>query len=213
MNRKPTGWLLRIVFALAVGLPLAACGGAEDATASVTPEQLPEMILQREDLPDGLSYEPRPGSPPEPEWGDPETWVGGYRLGAYLPHSVAKEGDLVCISASLELYDTVAAAKELWKRGQERVQELRQMSPSDEAGWIEISVPSLADQSAGYFLSTRSNLCLWEDTQMEAVMVHFRKGRLWAGVFTATLGHGASPEEAVDLARKQLSRIETALGE
>jgi hypothetical protein len=213
MNRTPTAWLLPIVFAPAIALPLAACGAAEDATPALTPEQLPEMILQREDLPAGLSYQPRPGSPPEPEWGDPETWLGGYGLAAYLPHSVAKPGDLVCISAGLALYDSVAAAKEFWKQGHEWLQQLRQTPPPGEAGWIEISVPSLADQSAGYFLSTRSNLCLWEDTQMEAVMVHFRKGRLWAGVFTATLEHGASPDEAVELARKQLARIDAALGQ
>lgn len=213
MNRKPTRWLWGIVLPLTIALPLAACGNGEDATANLTPEQLPEMILQQEDLPEGLSYEPRPGSPPEPEWGDPEAWAGGYRLSAYLPQPLAEEGDLVCITAGLHLYDSVAAAEEFWERGEEGLQQAQETAPSGEAGWTEISVPSLADQSAGYFLSARTNLCLWEDTQMEAVMVYFRKGRLWAGVFTATLEHGASPDETVELARKQLARIEAALGE
>lgn len=216
MNRKPTGWLLGMILALAiaVALSLVACGGEEDVTAAVTPEQLPRMILQREDLPEDLSYEVRPASP-EAEMPVPVGRVAGYDLGAYLPHSVAKEGDLVCITGNLDLYESIGAAKTRWKEMGEWFDKAEALEPppSEEVEWRRISVPSLADQTASYFLSARSNWCGWEDTQMEMVTVSFRKGRLWASVSTYTLEHGASSDEAIALAQKQLARIEVALEE
>ena len=171
------------------------------------------MILQPEDLPEGLSYEPRAASPPEEPWGSPEGWVAGYRLGAYLPHSDANEGDLVCVTGGVHLYETVAAAKAAWKRGHEQLEKIFQAAPYQESEWRDIPVPSLGDETAGYFVSARSNFCGWEDRQMETVTVDLRKGSLWVGLVTYTLGHGASLDAAIELAKKQLARVEAVLGE
>jgi hypothetical protein len=57
------------------------------------------------------------------------------------------------------------------------------------------------------------SFCGWEAVAAEVVSVTFRKGRLLADVRTYTLGQGASTDQAVELARKLLARIEAGLGE
>lgn len=205
----------RIVLALAFAAVLlfTACAAEqEDATADLTLDELGDMLLQPEDLPQGLSYESHPGLLPDRA---PEGRLGGHRLGAYLPERPTEEGQLACITGSIELYESVGAAKAAWKEGEEQLQEALRALPYEGNQWRfeEISVPPLADQIMGLFLSTRANFCRWEDPQIESIGVALRKGRLWAGVVTYTLEHGASPGEAIALAQKQLARIEAALAE
>ena len=212
MRPRLASWPGRIALALAAAaVPAVGACAEHDATAGVTLSQLPDMVLQPEDLPAGLSYEVHPAWPEAEASPPPVGRVGDYRLEAYLPHSAAKEGDLVCVTGSLELYESMGAAKARSKEFEEWSEKASEPPPSEEVELRRISVPSLADQTGGYFLSARSNWCRWEDTQMEAVIVSFRKGRLWAAVATYTLEHGASPDEAIALARKQLARIEAAL--
>jgi hypothetical protein len=48
---------------------------------------------------------------------------------------------------------------------------------------------------------------------MEWIILWFRKGSLLVSITAYTLEQGASPDQAVELARKQLARIDAALGE
>jgi hypothetical protein len=78
----------------------------------------------------------------------------------------------------------------------------------------KLDLPAIGDEVDGFFLSApRVSFCGWEAVQAEVVSLTFRKGELLADVRTYTLGQGASTDEAIELARKLLARIEAGLGE
>ena len=226
MNRKPTGWLPGVVFALAIAavLSLAACGGGGggeeqsptpgDETAGVEPEELDAMMLQADDLPQGFSYELRTSTPAPPPFGEPQRRTAGRHLRSLLAESLQEEGKTVCIVSDLELYvsaeDAAARLTEEWQA----LEEAAAAVPAEEGVPEKLDLPAIGDQARGFFLSApRVSFCGWQSVQAEVVSVTFRKGRLLARVRTYTLGQGASTEQAVELAGKLLASIEAGLGE
>ena len=226
MNRKPTGWLPAIVFALALAavLSLAACGGGEggeelsptpaDETAGVEPEDLDAMMLQADDLPQGFSYDITSDVLPLTGLGEPQQLVAGRHLRSLLEESLQEEGKTVCIVSDLELY---ASAEEVAAKLAEEWQTIEAMAaglPVEQGVPEKLDLPAIGDEADGFFLSApRVSFCGWESVQAEVVSLTFRKDRLLADIRTYTLGQGASTDQAIELARRLLARIEAGLGE
>jgi hypothetical protein len=226
VNRKPTGWLPGILLALAIAavLSLAACGGGgggeeqsptpADATAGVEPEELDAMMLQADDLPQGFSYDVNSEVPALPGVAEPEQRVAGRRLRSLLEESLQQEGKTVCIVSDLELYVSAEDAAATLAGEQKAMEEKATAVPTEEGALETLDLPAIGDEADGFFLSApRVSFCGWESVQAEVVSLTFRKGRLLADVRTYTLGQGASTDQAIELARKLLARIEAGLGE
>jgi hypothetical protein len=228
MNRKPTGWLPGIVFALAIAvvLSLAACGGggegeeqsptpAADETATVESEELDALMLQPDDLPQGFSYELTSElTPMTPDLADPQERTAGRKLRSLLEESLQGEGKTVCIVSELELYASAEAAAARLAEEQQTIEAMAASVPAEEGVPEKLDLPAIGDGADGFFLSApRVTFCGWEAVQAEVVSLTFRKGELLADVRTYTLGEGASTDEAIELARKLLARIEAGLGE
>jgi hypothetical protein len=224
MNRKPTGWLPRIVcaFAITAVLSLAACGGGEevpsprraDGTAGVKPADLDALMLQAEDLPQGFSYDVSSDVPSVAGLGEPEQRVAGRHLRSLLEESLQEDGKTVCIVSDLELYVSADDAAARWAEEWRVVEEMAAAVPAEGGVWENLVDLRIGDEAGGFFLSApRVSFCGWQAVAGEVVSVTFWKGRLLADVRTYTLGQGASTDQAVELARKLLARIEAALGE
>ena len=225
MNRKPAGWLPGIVLALAIAavLSLAACGGGgggeeqsptpADATAGVEPEGLDAMMLQADDLPEGISYDDSSEVPALPGVGEPEQRVAGRRLRSLLEESLQQEGKTVCIVSDLELYESTEDAAATLAGEQQAMEEKATAVPTEEGALETLDLPAIGDEADGFFLAApRVSFCGWESVQAEVVSLTFRKGRLLADVRTYTLGQGASTDQAIQLANALLTRIEHGLG-
>jgi len=226
MNRKPTGWLPPIVFALALAvvLALAACGGGgggeelsptpADETAGVEPEDLDAMMLQADDLPQGFSYDVTSDVLPVLGLDEPEQRTAGRHLRSLLEESLQEDGKTVCIVSDLELYvsaeDAAARLAEEWQA----LEEMAAAGTAEEGVPEKLDLPAIGDEADGFFLSApRVSFCGWESVQAEVVSLTFRKDRLLADIRTYTLGQGASTDQAIELARRLLARIEAGLGE
>ena len=226
MNRRSTGWLLGMVLALvsAAILSLAACGGGgggeeqsptpADATAGVEPEELDAMMLQADDLPEGFSYDVSSEVPAPTGAAEPEQRVAGRRLRSLVEESLQQEGKTVCIVSDIELYVSAEDAAATLTGEQQAMEEKATAVPTEEGALKTLDLPAIGDEADGFFLSApRVSFCGWESVQAEVVSLTFRKGRLLADVRTYTLGQGASTDQAIELARKLLARIEAGLGE
>jgi len=226
MNRKPRGWLPGIVLTLAIAavLSLAACGGGgggeeqsptpADETAGVEPEDLDAMMLQADDLPQGFSYDVSSEVPALPGAGEPEQRMAGRRLRSLLEESLQQEGKTVCIVSDLELYVSAEDAAARLAGEQQAMAEKATAVPAEEGTLETLDLPAMGDEADGFFLSApQVSFCGWQAVAAEVLSVTFRKGRLLADVRTYTLGQGASTDQAIELARKLLARIEAGLGE
>jgi hypothetical protein len=225
MNRRLTGWLPRIAFALALAavLSLAACGGGgggdaqsptpADETAGVQPDELDAMMLQADDLPQGFSYDVSSEVPPPTGMTVPEERVAARRLRSLLEESLQQEGKTVCIVSDLELYVSAEDAAATLEGEQQATEERATAVPTEEGALEKLDLPAIGDEADGFLLAApRVSFCGWESVQAEVVSVTVRKGRLLADVRTYTLGQGASTEEATRLATALLTRIEHRLG-
>ena len=226
MNRKPIGWLPGIVLALAIAtvLSLAACGGGgggeeppptpADATSGVEPEELDAMMLQADDLPQGFSYDVSSEAPAPTGAAEPEQRMAARRLRSLVEESLQQEGKTVCIVSDLELYVSTEDAAAVLAGEQQAMEEKATAVPTEEGALKTLDLPAIGDEADGFFLSApRVSFCGWESVQAEVVSLTFRKGRLLADVRTYTLGQGASTDQAIELVRKLLARIEAGLGE
>jgi hypothetical protein len=226
MNRRLTSWALRIVLVLvtAAVLSFAACGGGGggdeqastpgDETAGVKPEDLDVMMLQADDLASGFSYEVSGEVSDLAGLGEAEEQVAGRHLRSLLEESMQEEGKTVCIVSDLELYANEDAAAARLAEEWGAVERIGAALPAEQGVPEKLDLPTLGDQVEGFFLSApRVSFCGWEAVAAEVVSLTFRKGRLLADVRTYTLGEGASTDEAVELARKLLARIEAGLSE
>jgi hypothetical protein len=226
MNRKPTGWLPGIVLAMALAavLSLAACGGGGGGeeqsptpageTAGVEPEDLDAMMLQADDLPQDFSYDVTSDVLPAAGLDDPQQRTAGRHLRSLLEESLQEEGKTVCIVSDLELYasadDAAARLAEEWQT----IEAMAASLPAEEGIPEKLDLPAIGDETSGFFLSApRVSFCGWEAVQAEVVSLTFQKDRLLADIRTYTLGQGASTDQAIELARKLLVRIEAGLGE
>ncbi len=226
MNRKPTGSLVGIVFAFAIAavLSLAACGGGgggeeqsptpADETAGVEPEELDAMMLQAEDLPQDFSYDVTSDVLPLAGLDEPAERTAGRKLRSLLEESLQGERKTVCIVSDLELYTSAEAAAARLAEEQQTIEAMAAGLPAEEGIPEKLELSALGDEASGFFLSApRVTFCGWEAVQAEVVSLTFRKGRLLADIRTYTLDQGASTDQAIELARKLLARIEAGLGE
>lgn len=226
MSLRPIGWLPGIVFALAIAaaLSLAACGGGgggevpsptpADETAGVEPEELDAMMLQPDDLPEGFSYDVTSEVLPPAGQSEAQQRMAGRHLRSLLEESLQEEGKTVCIVSDLELYASADAAAATLTEEWQVIQGTAASVPEEEGVLEKLDLPAIGDDASGFTLSApRVSFCGWEAVQAEVVSLTFRKDRLLADVRTYTLGQGASTDQAVELARKLLARIEASLGD
>jgi hypothetical protein len=215
-------WLVVVIAAV---LSLAACGGGgegdeqsptpADETATVESEELDAMMLQAEDLPQGFSYEVTSElTPMTPDLADPQERTAGRKLRSLLEESLQGEGKTVCIVSELELYASAEAAAARLVEEQQTIEAMAAGLPAEQGVPEKLDLPAIGDEADGFFLSApRVSFCGWEAVEAEVVSLTFRKGELLADVRTYTLGEGASTDEAIELARRLLARIEAGLGE
>ena len=217
--------LLWLIAAMTAVLSLAACGGGGesdeqsptpvDETATVESEELDALMLQPDDLPQGFSYEVTSEvAPLAADLGDPEERTTGRKLRSLLEESLQGEGKTVCIVSDLELYASAEAAAARLAEEQQTIEAMAASVPAEEGVPEKLDLPVIGDEASGFFLSApRVSFCGWEAVQAEVVSLTFRKDRLLADVRTYTLGEGASTDEAIELARRLLARIEAGLDE
>jgi predicted small lipoprotein YifL len=226
MNREPIGWLPGILLALAIAavLSLAACGGGgggeeqsptpADETAAVESEELDPLMLQAEDLPEGFSYDITSDVRPLTGMEEPQERTAGRHLRSLLEESQQAEGKTVCIVSDLELYANAEAASARLAEEWQAIEAMAAGLPAEQGVPEKLDLPAIGDEASGFFLSApRVTFCGWEAVQAEVVSLTFRKGELLADVRTYTLGQGALTDQAIELARKLLARIEAGLGE
>ena len=214
-------WLVVVIAAV---LSLAACGGGgagegqsptpADETAGVEPEGLDALMLQAADLPQGFSYDVTSEVLTLADLSDPQQRTAGRHLRSLLEESLQGEGKTVCIVSDLELYVSAEDAAATLEGEQQAMEEKVTAVPGGEGTLDKLALPAIGDQADGFFFSApRVSFCGWEAVQAEVVSLTFRKDRLLADIRTYTLGQGASTDQAIELARKLLARIEAGLGE
>jgi hypothetical protein len=216
--------LLWLVAAIAAVLGLAACGGgggAEEQSptpAGETPgpeaADLDAMMLRVEDLPQGFSYEITSDVLTAAGLEEPLQRVAGRHLRSLLEESQQAEGKTVCIVSDLELYESAEAATARLAEEQEAIEQMAAGLPPEQGVPEQLDLPAIGDEIDGFFLSApRVTFCGWENVQAEVVSLTFREDSLLADIRTYTLGQGASTDQAVELARKLLTRIEAGPSE
>ena len=214
-------WLVVVIAAV---LSLAACGGGgagegqsptpADETAGVEPEDLDALMLQAADLPQGFSYDVTSEVLTLTDLSDPQQRTAGRHLRSLLEESLQGEGKTVCIVSDLELYASAEAAVARLAEEAQTIEAMAAGLPAEQGVPEKLDLPAIGDEAAGFFLSApRVSFCGWEAVEAEVVWLTFRKGELLADVRTYTLGEGASTDEAIELARRLLARIEVGLGE
>jgi len=214
-------WLVVVIAAV---LSLAACGGGgagegqsptpADETAGVEPEDLDALMLQAADLPQGFSYDVTSEVLTLTDLSDPQQRTAGRHLRSLLEESLQGEGKTVCIVSDLELYASAEAAVARLAEEAQTIEAMAAGLPAEQGVPEKLDLPAIGDEAAGFFLSApRVSFCGWEAVEAEVVSLTFRKGELLADVRTYTLGQGASADQAIELARKLLARIEAGLGE
>ena len=214
-------WLVVVIAAV---LSLAACGGGgagegqsptpADETAGVEPEDLDALMLQAADLPQGFSYDVTSEVLTLADLSDPQQRTAGRHLRSLLEESLQGEGKTVCIVSDLELYASAEAAAARLAEESQTIEAMGAGLPAEQGVPEKLDLPAIGDEADGFFLSApRVSFCGWEAVEAEVVSLTFRKGELLADVRTYTLGQGASADQAIELARKLLARIEAGLGE
>lgn len=214
-------WLVVVIAAV---LSLAACGGGgagegqsptpADETAGVEPEGLDALMLQAADLPQGFSYDVTSEVLTLTDLSDPQQRTAGRHLRSLLEESLQGEGKTVCIVSDLELYASAEAAAARLAEESQTIEVMAAGLPAEQGVPEKLDLPAIGDEADGFFLSApRVSFCGWEAVEAEVVSLTFRKGELLADVRTYTLGQGASTDEAIELARRLLARIEAGLGE
>ena len=215
---------LWLVVAIAAVISLAACGGGgadgeqsptpADETAGVEPEGLGALMLQAADLPQGFSYDVTSEVLTLADLSDPQQRTAGRHLRSLLEESLQGEGKTVCIVSDLELYASAEAATARLAEESQTIEAMAAGLPAEQGVPEKLDLPAIGDEAAGFFLSApRVSFCGWEAVEAEVVSLTFRKGELLADVRTYTLGEGASTDEAIELARRLLARIEAGLSE
>ena len=215
---------LWLVVAIAAVISLAACGGGgadgeqsptpADETAGVEPEGLDALMLQAADLPQGFSYDVTSEVLTLADLSDPQQRTAGRHLRSLLEESLQGEGKTVCIVSDLELYASAEAAAARLAEESQTIEAMAAGLPAEQGVPEKLDLPAIGDEADGFFLSApRVSFCGWEAVEAEVVSLTFRKGELLADVRTYTLGEGASTDEAIELARRLLARIEAGLGE
>ena len=215
---------LWLVVAIAAVISLAACGGGgadgeqsptpADETAGVEPEGLDALMLQAADLPQGFSYDVTSEVLTLADLSDPQQRTAGRHLRSLLEESLQGEGKTVCIVSDLELYASAEAAAARLAEESQTIEAMAAGLPAEQGVPEKLDLPAIGDEADGFFLSApRVSFCGWEAVEAEVVSLTFRKGELLADVRTYTLGQGASTDEAIELARRLLARIEAGLSE
>ena len=196
----------------AVGLAVGCGGGADEPPTTITEEDLPMMVLQREDVPAGLNQLDEDGETRgfvEPLF-DPRAEAIFLRE-FELPPNEAEPGTVVCITNSVILYESPEDAKRTYRELEElgRVFEEAAREQGQESLEEEVSLPELGDERKGFRSSDPSaTFCSsYEDEPVEEYAIVFLRRNVAAGLFVFTYEGGGSLDEAIELAQTQANRI------
>ncbi len=197
----------------AAGLAVACGGGADEPPTTITEEDLPMMVLQREDVPAGLNLLVEDGERTgflEPEF-DPRAEVI-YLREFELPPDEAKPGTVVCITNSVVLYESPEDAKRTFRELEElsKVFEEAAREQGQESLEEEVSLPELGDERKGFrsFDPSATFCSSYEDEPVEEYAIVFLRRNVAAGLLVFTYEGGGSLDEAIELAQTQADRIE-----
>lgn len=192
-------------FAALLLFPLAAafagCGDdGGDRGRPVTPADLAEIVLQRDDVDVGVLGEPI-------VQGDENSNAYGHQF--EVPPDDAGEGETVCVTAALALYHSPSAARDAFDAVRDSIDQL--VASSNPGRTVQrVAVPGLGDESDGIRTSSPSTAyCFsYQDAPLDGHTVYFRDHDVLASVAVRTLGGEAAVFDAIDLARAQLERLQ-----
>ncbi len=194
-------------------LAVGCGGGADEPPTTITEEDLPMMVLQREDVPAGLNLLDENGETRgfvEPLF-DPRAEVI-YLREFELPPDEAEPGTVVCITNSVVLYESPEDAKRTFRELEElsKVFEEAPREQGQESLWEEVALPELGDERNGLrsFDPSATFCSSYEDEPVEEYAIVFLRRNVAAGVFVFTYEGGGSLDEAIELAQTQANRIE-----
>jgi hypothetical protein len=197
--------------AVAVAASVAACGGGgeeEDATAGITLDRLPEMVLQLEDLPSGYVS----GEAGEARGAAGIGTLGGYTAYYFrLDEAGQFQGEAGCVWTSVALYESSGRAKAALQGAEDRAE--------GQPGRVSIAIIGDGSIATSHFPRGVPDSCggtgvgTAPDVNAEVGAVLFYRGGIEGAVTVWTLSQGTSVDTAVELARKQLARIDASVGE
>ena len=193
------------VAGFAVGASLIACGGGGGQGRAIVAEDLPQMVLQREDVEIGDLREASLGF---------ESASASYEIQFQVPAAAAATGEIVCILNGVGLYDSVDAAAIAFEEITSFAGIASETPPGESDVAIdEVRAPDLGDRAAAYRITSPSALFCsnYENEPIDQHTILFRRHTLIAAVSVINLESGASLDDATDLAEVQESRINQAL--
>jgi hypothetical protein len=195
------------------GLAVGCGGGADEPPTTITEEDLPMMVLQREDVPAGLNLLEEDGERQgfvEPLY-DPLATAMFLRV-FERPRAEAEPGSVVCIINSALLYESPEDAKRTYRELEElgRVFEEAAREQGQESWGEKVSLPELGDERKGFrtFDQSATFCSSYEDEPAEEHMVVFLRRNVATLLLTYTYEQGASFDETIELAQTQANRIE-----
>lgn len=192
--------ILTLTLLLAAFLPFAACGDDDDAPEGrpITAGDLPQIILQQDDVQIGRQLEPI-------TQGDENS--SAYNLRFEVPPADALPGETACATVTLALYPDPSRAAAAFASVEDSLDNLG--SDAQTVNQREF-VPVLGDESDGYrTTSTALTFCASYVAQpADALTIYFRDHDLLGNIAIYNLESGATIEQIVRLAERQLDRIE-----
>lgn len=177
-------------------LLLAACGDDNgDGGRAITVNDLPQIVLQPEDVQIGELQEPI-------IQGDQNSSAYGHQF--EVPPGEGTSGDIVCITASLGLYAGNSQAEAAFDSVGSSIDQVISAGRGQ-----RLFVPVLGDESDGFATSGSADFCThYLGTTFEGITVYFRDGALLVSIGIYVLETGATIEDAVHYAELQLDKIE-----
>lgn len=177
---------------------LAACGGNDGG--DITPEDLGDIILQRDDVPFGLQLDPT-------IQGDENS--DAYGLQYVVQPELAVPGEPACLNVALALYHSESAADDAFGSVGSDINGLVNASTPEHT--IErVQTHVIGDESDAFrTISQSTSFCaVYNLVAMDGYTFYFRDGEVLATVSVYNLESGASLDDAIQYADIQQARIE-----
>jgi len=185
---------------LAVGVGLVACGGGG---RPIVEDDLPQVVLQREDVEIGVMTE---------STAQPDSASAAYAHQFEVPAENVGPGDIACITGGAALYDSLEQAEEAFDETLTSFNDLKDDPVASGAGieLAQLTVPEIGDRTVGFRLrSSTAVFCSdYENEPIDQHIVVFQQNNVLSNVSVINFESGASLEEAIELAKKQETRID-----
>jgi hypothetical protein len=209
---------MRLISVAAVILAMApACGGGGSGNGlrEATQDDLPELVLQREDIPPNFKLLSDTESGRGLQMGPDDFGNGAYVIDFERDPADAEVGEATCISNSATLWNTKGEARTALQTALNQMLQLEEADPFERLQIEEESGPDLGDDAWVVHLtgpSSTSAFCSsYEHTPSDEYHVGFYTGNVLGAVVLRVRERDADRAEAIRLATKQVDRIEAVL--